>query len=314
MTTIERRSDQLPALIPKVSEIDRGIIRLWLFRFADLTQKEYVHAIKALMEDVGYKPLGAIHLEDLQAHEMTLRRRGLAEATRAKRLTAIKSLFSFASATLNPSGVGMSAYIPYNVAAAMPLPKGPDDLAERILDEPTVARIIGTELDPVRRALLLLFYATGGRISEVVNLRWEECHPHAEGGVISLTKTKGGRARTVKLPATVWDELMAFRGNGTGYVFPSPRWLNQPIDVATAWRWFKDASRAVGVEASPHWFRHAHASHSLDRGAPVHLVARTLGHRSIATTTRYAHARPGESSGDYLVMPELPELAEGEDE
>jgi integrase/recombinase XerD len=294
--------------MPKVSEIDREIIKLWLFRFADLTQKEYVHAIKALLAEVGYKSLAAIRLQDLQAHEITMRRSGLAEATRAKRLTAIKSLFSFASATLNPSGVGMSAYIPYNVAAAIPLPRCADDLAERILDEPTIASIMRVETDPVRRVLLRLFYASGGRISEVVNLRWEECHPHGEGGVISLTKTKGGRSRTVKLPATVWDELMTFRGDGTGYVFPSPRWLGQPIDVATAWRWFKAAARLAGVEASPHWFRHAHASHSLDRGAPIHLVARTLGHRSIATTTRYAHARPGESSGDYLVMPELPEL------
>src|SRR4051794_20568313 len=51
---------------------------------------------------------------------------------------------------------------------------------------------------------------------------------------------------------------------------------------------------------SPHWFWHAHGSHSLDRGAPIHLVQQTLGHASVATTGRYLHARPSDSSARYL--------------
>jgi integrase/recombinase XerD len=53
-------------------------------------------------------------------------------------------------------------------------------------------------------------------------------------------------------------------------------------------------------EISPHWLRHSHASHSMDRGAPVHVVQQTLGHASLTTTTRYTHARPGDSSAKYL--------------
>ena len=61
------------------------------------------------------------------------------------------------------------------------------------------------------------------------------------------------------------------------------------------------ASRA-GIEAkvSPHWLRHSHASHSLDRGAPLSLVQQTLGHSTIATTQKYLHAKPDDSSGMYL--------------
>ena len=51
---------------------------------------------------------------------------------------------------------------------------------------------------------------------------------------------------------------------------------------------------------SPHWLRHAHASHAIDNGAPVTLVSATLGHADLKTTSVYAHARPGESSGRYL--------------
>ena len=53
-------------------------------------------------------------------------------------------------------------------------------------------------------------------------------------------------------------------------------------------------------DVSAHWLRHAHASHSLDRGAPIHLVQATLGHASVATTGRYLHARPTDSSARYL--------------
>lgn len=53
-------------------------------------------------------------------------------------------------------------------------------------------------------------------------------------------------------------------------------------------------------QVSPHWLRHAHATHSLERGAGIHLVAETLGHSSVAVTGRYLHARPSDSSSLYL--------------
>ena len=52
---------------------------------------------------------------------------------------------------------------------------------------------------------------------------------------------------------------------------------------------------------SPDWLRHAHATHALEHGhAPIHLVQATLGHASVATTSKYLHARPTDSSARYL--------------
>jgi site-specific recombinase XerD len=64
------------------------------------------------------------------------------------------------------------------------------------------------------------------------------------------------------------------------------------------------AAQRAGVEGvvSPHWLRHAHATHALERGAPIHLVAATLGHASVATTGIYLHARPTDSSARYLAV------------
>jgi site-specific recombinase XerC len=46
----------------------------------------------------------------------------------------------------------------------------------------------------------------------------------------------------------------------------------------------------AGSKVSPHWLRHAHATHALERGAPIHLVQATLGHSSVATTGRSVSA------------------------
>jgi site-specific recombinase XerD len=60
------------------------------------------------------------------------------------------------------------------------------------------------------------------------------------------------------------------------------------------------AKAGIDPRFSAHWLRHAHASHTLDGGAPVSLVAGTPGHANIATTSVYLHAKPGTSSADKL--------------
>src|SRR5215468_260520 len=60
----------------------------------------------------------------------------------------------------------------------------------------------------------------------------------------------------------------------------------------------RTAARAgVNAAISPHWLRHAHGSHAIDEGAPLHEVQATLGHAKVTTTSGYLHARPGSSSG-----------------
>jgi integrase/recombinase XerD len=78
-----------------------------------------------------------------------------------------------------------------------------------------------------------------------------------------------------------------------------------PTSLAVAKIIKRTAERAalpsnVKAMVSPHWLRHAHASHALDNGAPISLVQQTLGHGNIKTTSIYAHAKPGDSSALYL--------------
>jgi site-specific recombinase XerD len=64
----------------------------------------------------------------------------------------------------------------------------------------------------------------------------------------------------------------------------------------------RTAARArVNGAISPHWLRHAHGSHAIEKGAPLHEVQATLGHANISTTRGYLHARPGSSSGSSSI-------------
>jgi site-specific recombinase XerD len=130
---------------------------------------------------------------------------------------------------------------------------------------------------------------------------------------------KGGKTRAVLLSASTWKVLAALRAEASRQVgdmpdadaklapasADAPVFLSRKggaLDPSAVHRVVKAAAARAGLpgEVSAHWLRHAHASHSLDRGAPIHLVQATLGHASVATTGRYLHARPSESSARFL--------------
>jgi integrase/recombinase XerD len=109
----------------------------------------------------------------------------------------------------------------------------------------------------------------------------------------------------VRLPADVWGELQALRAGApvAAPVFAS-RKRGGTLDSSQVERIVRTAARRAGIAApvSPHWLRHALASHALDRGCPLHVLQQTLGHSSLATTSRYSHARPGDSAGLYVAV------------
>ena len=101
---------------------------------------------------------------------------------------------------------------------------------------------------------------------------------------------KGGKTRVVRLSRGTWAELQALRTDetiGEDFVFP--------MSAVNAWKRVKRAARLAGISelpVSPHFLRHSHGTHALRRGADLATVRDTLGHASIATTSRYLHARP----------------------
>jgi integrase/recombinase XerD len=80
------------------------------------------------------------------------------------------------------------------------------------------------------------------------------------------------------------------------------KFIGSRLNPKQVFRIVRAAALRVGIDqdVSPHWLRHCHGSHAAERGVPLPLIARTLGHKSLATTSRYLHARPQDSSGLHL--------------
>jgi integrase/recombinase XerD len=271
---------------------DETLIRLWLNGRSPHTQAAYEADARTMLATVG-KPIAAVTLADLQAWTGSIAFAALAPASRARKIGAVKSLLSFAERT---------GLLPFNVGAALRVPPVKNVLAERILEEADVIRLIALEADKRNHALLRLGYLAGLRISEICGLRWRDTKRRTGGGQITVFG-KGGKTRVVVLPGPMWKELTELRGEAGDDepVFRSQK--GGPLDRSQVHRIVKKAAARAGLPAavSCHWLRHGHISHALDRGAPAHLVQATVGHASLQTTSRYAHARPNESSSTYLI-------------
>ena len=115
---------------------------------------------------------------------------------------------------------------------------------------------------------------------------------------------KGGKTRHVTIQQDVAADLRALRPDGAADSTPLfiSRKGGEALTAGQVRRVVKAAAAGASIEktVTPHWLRHAHASHALDRGCPVHVLQAQLGHASLGTTTIYAHVNGGESSGQYL--------------
>jgi integrase/recombinase XerD len=216
--------------------------------------------------------------------------------THARILASVKSLFTFATRL---------GYLQGNPGIATRLPSVPADLAERILPEEAIHRLIHATQNPRDHALLRLMYSTGARVGEIARLEWRHFQASQDNGAFVTLYGKGAKTRTVRVSSATWQEVGALRGDADpdAAVFRS-RNKGARLGAAQIGNIVKDAAERAGLggKVSPHWLRHAHASHSLDRGANVKVVQETLGHSSLAITSRYLHARPEDSSGLYLAV------------
>ena len=285
----------VPIIDPTISQSiaqaddDAQLIQLWLARSSSSnTRRSYERQTRHFLAHVG-KPLGSVRLGELQDYLAGLPG---SSATVALAAAALKSLLTFAQEV---------GYLRFNIGAAVKVPPIKNTLAERIMPEADALLMIRQEPALRNRVLLTVLYGGGLRISEVCGLCWRDLAARDDAGQATVFG-KGGKTRVVLLSAATWKVLAALRGDASA---DAPVFLSRKggaLDPSAVHRLVKAAAERAGLppEVSAHWLRHAHASHALDRGAPIHLVQATLGHASVATTGRYLHARPSESSARFL--------------
>lgn len=145
------------------------------------------------------------------------------------------------------------------------------------------------------RALLELLYATGARVSEIVELDVDDTAP----GDLLRVRGKGDKERIVPVGSyaraaveaylTRVRPALAVRGRATPRLFLGVR--GAPLSRQSAWLVIQAAAERAGLTAhvSPHTLRHSFATHLLQGGADVRVVQELLGHASVSTTQIYTH-------------------------
>jgi integrase/recombinase XerD len=159
-----------------------------------------------------------------------------------------------------------------------------------------VGSISGDRLLGLRdRALLELLYASGLRVSEVVNARLEALH--LDEGIIRVTG-KGNKTRVVPVGRAAREALSHYleterprlvRRHTGSEVFLSVR--GRKLTTVRVWQICKERARQAGIETNvyPHLMRHSFATHLLSNGADLRIIQELLGHADIATTQVYTH-------------------------
>lgn len=174
-------------------------------------------------------------------------------------------------------------------------PRFPKTLSEAEVEALLAAPDVETPLGLRDRAMLETLYATGLRVSELVELKLAETN--LDMGVVRVFG-KGGKERLVPLGEVAVEWLERYlkdarpalaKGRLDDAMFLTPR--GEPMTRQAFWYLIKrHAARAIpGVALSPHTLRHAFATHLLNHGADLRVVQMLLGHADISTTQIYTH-------------------------
>jgi integrase/recombinase XerD len=171
----------------------------------------------------------------------------------------------------------------------------PQSLTEEEVESLLAAPIVNEPLGHRDRAMLEVLYATGVRVSELINLKMAQINLNQ--GVLRIIG-KGDRERLIPLGDEAQDWVKEFvegprieilLERQTEYLFPTRR--GDRMTRQAFWHIIKRYAKKAGVKKklSPHTVRHAFATHLLNNGADLRVVQLLLGHSDVSTTQIYTH-------------------------
>lgn len=259
------------------------------------TQLAYMRDLRLLMKSLQLKAdeeLLQVSRQQLIAYLVRLKQEGRAASTVARKLASIKAFYRFLMAERyirrNPAEVLEAASRGLHLPKVLSVQE-----VERLLDEPN----LGT-LDGYRdKTMLELLYATGMRVSELVNVPVKNVDMKMQYVIVM---GKGSKERMLPLGRTALHYLEHYLS------VVRPQLLHGKPDAAaelfvTGWggpmtreRFYEiivayGKSAGISKRVTPHMLRHSFATHLLNNGTDLRIVQELLGHADISTTQIYTH-------------------------
>lgn len=259
------------------------------------TQLAYMRDLRLLMKSLQLKAdedLLQVSRQQLIAYLVRLKQEGRASSTVARKLASIKAFYRFLTAERyirrNPAEVLEAASRGLHLPKVLSVQE-----VERLLDEPN----LGT-LDGYRdKTMLELLYATGMRVSELVNVPVKNVDMKMQYVIVM---GKGSKERMLPLGRTALHYLEHYLS------VVRPQLLHGKPDAAvelfvTGWggpmtreRFYEiivayGKSAGISKRVTPHMLRHSFATHLLNNGTDLRIVQELLGHADISTTQIYTH-------------------------
>ncbi len=255
---------------------DRMKQDLELHGYADGTRSQYLSAVKRFAEHFG-RPPERMGQEQVRAYVEHMRRKRKCGASVLK--VQMAGIRFFYAVTLGKP----------DVVAWMAWPRQPVKLAV-VLSGSEIEKLLGAMSNPMFRAVAMVMYGAGLRISEACALRVTDID--AARGVLHVRHGKGNRERCGVLPERL---LLALRSYWAAarpplpFLFPAED-ATKPISADRVRTAVKTAVKASGLSkrATPHSLRHSFATHLMETGTDIRVIQTLLGHASIRSTMRYA--------------------------
>jgi integrase/recombinase XerD len=253
------------------------------------------HTLESYKRDLGRlqtwantngKHISELTRSDLRKWIASLSREGLAPASIARAVSAIRGFFKF---------LMLDGHIKSHPAEDLDTPQRfsylPKFLTEDEINRLFAAPDIATEEGIRDRAILEIMYATGLRVSELVTLKQADVDLLA--GLV-VCHGKGNKERRVPLGKSAIHWLQQYSAVKAGYgkqLFPNVfLYRGRPFTRQLAWSMIKRHAEKAGInDVSPHTLRHSFATHLLQHGADSRSVQALLGHSDISTTQIYTH-------------------------
>lgn len=259
------------------------------------TQLAYMRDLRLLMKSLQLKAdeeLLQVSRQQLIAYLVRLKQEGRAASTVARKLASIKAFYRFLTAERyirrNPAEVLEAASRGLHLPKVLSVQE-----VERLLDEPNLGTLDGYR----NKTMLELLYATGMRVSELVNVPVKNVDMKMQYVIVM---GKGSKERMLPLGRTALHYLEHYLS------VVRPQLLHGKPDAAaelfvTGWggpmtreRFYEiivayGKSAGISKRVTPHMLRHSFATHLLNNGTDLRIVQELLGHADISTTQIYTH-------------------------